>query len=66
MSEIILQCGEDYPLDGNITFFEAYMFVTTDKFLTEHGDVENGVVVAGNALLWLEMRGVFLLVIGQI
>lgn len=48
MSEIILQCGEDYPLDGNITFFEAYMFVTTDKFLTEHGDVENGVVVAGN------------------
>lgn len=59
MSEIILQCGEDYPLDGNITFFEAYMFVTTDKFLTEHG-------MSKMALLWLEMRGVFLLVIGQI
>lgn len=48
MSEISLMIGQDYPLTGPITYFEAYMFVTTTKHINEHGVVYDGVVVDGN------------------
>lgn len=31
-----IRLQEDYPLKGDITFFEAYMFMTTKKFIVEH------------------------------
>lgn len=39
MSEISLMIGQDYPLTGPITYFEAYMFVTTAKYINEHGSM---------------------------
>ena len=48
MSEISLIIGQDYPLTGPITYFEAYMFVTTAKYINEHGVVYNGTVVDGS------------------
>ena len=29
---------EDYPLKGDITKFETYMFMTTKKFIEEHSE----------------------------
>ena len=41
---------EDYPLTGDITSFEAYMFVTTNKFIGEHTNIphENFYVCHGD------------------
>lgn len=47
MSTIELVMGNDYPLDGSITGFEAYMFITTPKFISEHSNVTDGVVIDG-------------------
>lgn len=38
MADIVLNYGDDYPLNGVITAFEAYMFITTDKFIRQHED----------------------------
>ena len=39
-----LSIGDDYPLTGVLTYFEAYMFVTTPKHMAEHRFIaSNGV-----------------------
>ena len=34
-----LRLQEDYPLKGEITPFEAYMFMTTNKFIVQHSKI---------------------------
>lgn len=45
MGCVELNIGDNYKLDGVITYFEAYMFVTTPKWIAEHTDVADGCVV---------------------
>lgn len=47
MAQMQVELGEDYPLSGSVTAFEAYMFVTVEKWVSQHEDVENGIVVLG-------------------
>lgn len=36
-----LRLQEDYPLKGEITPFEAYMFMTTNKFIVQHSKISH-------------------------
>ena len=40
MSDINITVGKDYPLSGVITNFEAYMFITVQKFIIDHHKIE--------------------------
>lgn len=40
MSDIGVTVGADYPLNGVITNFEAYMFITVQKFIINHHKIE--------------------------
>lgn len=42
MGDYALNYGEDYPLAGDVTNFEAYMFVTTAKHMASHRLVKVG------------------------
>lgn len=48
MLNVSLQMGDDYPLSGCVTYFEPYMFVTSDKWISEHDGVYDGIVVNGS------------------
>ena len=50
MSRVTLSVGSDYELTGVVTNFEAYMFITTPKFIAEHPIMVPGelVIVDGN------------------
>lgn len=56
MSEINLNIGNDYPLNGVITAFEAYMFITKPKFIVEHFQPVMGelVIVDGNRQVFVK------------
>lgn len=50
MPQVQLCVGDDYPLNGIITHFEAYMFVTLPKHIAEHRNPIPGelILVDGN------------------
>lgn len=50
MADLSISIGADYKLDGNVTYFEAYMFMTTPKHIKEHYQPMEGesVIVNGN------------------
>ncbi len=47
MNNINFDIYPDYPLNGSITGFEAYMFVTTPKFISQHKAIDQGIVIDG-------------------
>lgn len=47
MPDVNLSVYDDYELNGVITNFEGYMFVTTPKYVSQHGEVKGGVVIDG-------------------
>ena len=49
MADIYIDIGDDYPLKGVVTNFEAYMFATKDKFIQEHTSFDEEIIlVDGN------------------
>lgn len=45
MSDIDIIVGADYPLNGVITNFEAYMFITVQKFIIDHHKIEGEITI---------------------
>lgn len=49
--------GADYPLNGVITYFEAYMFATTDKHMAEHRFLVDSVKALSGRCIVIDEKG---------
>ena len=48
LTELDLELEQDYDLSGPVTYFEAYMFATKDKFIVEHDIIDGDAIVVGH------------------